>query len=245
MGDFSYVPSKASISFNGVDIGIPNGDSFSYSFKKPEIREEFMKEQGSCTMKSDNKYDFSGISTEKLITIKENSNHYNCYGLACKEDKCPLKVIRGSCRNGGAPQIFIDELERREKEVSQDIPTEEPSGDFKSYTNGGIKETAVNGEVKPMYQLLDPDFLEGIAKVLTMGAQKYAPDNWKKVGKDEYVRAIMSHYIKWRKGELLDSESGLPHLYHMATNAMFVDWHDKNQKGKSSLEDLPKVYAQG
>ena len=32
---------------------------------------------------------------------------------------------------------------------------------------------------KPMFELIDPYFEEDIAKVLTMGAKKYAKDNWK------------------------------------------------------------------
>jgi hypothetical protein len=67
---------------------------------------------------------------------------------------------------------------------------------------------------KPDYFLIPPDALEGIAKVFTYGASKYAPDNWLKVSPpSRYFSAAMRHIIASRK-EVLDPESGLRHLDH-------------------------------
>ena len=73
--------------------------------------------------------------------------------------------------------------------------------------------------------------LGGFAKALyevglvgTFGANKYSDDGWKYVdnGIERYLSAMLRHYIKYKNGELIDEESGLPHLSHMAWNALAV-----------------------
>lgn len=108
--------------------------------------------------------------------------------------------------------------------------------DFKTNNKGGIKEVAIKGKVKTMFQLLDPIFIEGFAEVLTMGALKYAPDNWKKVDQEEYLRAIYHHLNEYRKGTKKDDESGMSHLYHIACNAMFLDWFDRQESNEEERE---------
>lgn len=63
-----------------------------------------------------------------------------------------------------------------------------------------------------------------IAAVLTFGATKYGIDNWKYVdnAKQRYEDALERHLNAWRQGEALDSETGLHHLAHAATNVLFL-----------------------
>lgn len=77
---------------------------------------------------------------------------------------------------------------------------------------------------KLRFDLIIPEFEEEIAKVLTMGAKKYAADSWRRVpeAKDRYYAALRRHISAWRKGEVLDTESGLQHLAHAACNIMFL-----------------------
>ena len=76
---------------------------------------------------------------------------------------------------------------------------------------------------KPKYSLIPPKPIEGLARVLTYGAQKYKPNNWKKC-KDTsvYVDALMRHLEAHRSGILFDGESGLPHLHHALCNLVFL-----------------------
>ena len=39
----------------------------------------------------------------------------------------------------------------------------------------------------------------------------------------------MRHLIAWRKGELIDPESKLPHLAHAGCNLIFLNWQDNNE----------------
>ena len=77
---------------------------------------------------------------------------------------------------------------------------------------------------KNRLDLIEPEFIEGVGKVLTFGANKYEPNNWQKVedAEDRYYAAALRHLIAWRKGEKTDPESGLSHLDHVACNIMFL-----------------------
>ena len=76
---------------------------------------------------------------------------------------------------------------------------------------------------KLQYHLIPPSTLKGLAQVLTYGANKYSAENWRTVDdKNRYVSALYRHLELWREGEVLDSESGLPHLSHALTNVAFL-----------------------
>lgn len=96
---------------------------------------------------------------------------------------------------------------------------------------------------KPRMDLIEPEFLEGIAKVLTLGASKYAPDSWKtQVSEPErrYYAAALRHLVAWKKGEKTDPESGLSHIYHAACNLMFLEYFER-KASKSSLKSIPFI----
>lgn len=82
---------------------------------------------------------------------------------------------------------------------------------------------------KARYDLVLPEFEEGVAEVLTFGADKYEENSWQKIDDREnrYYAALRRHIAAWRKGEELDPESGLPHLAHAACNIMFLMYKDK------------------
>jgi hypothetical protein len=82
---------------------------------------------------------------------------------------------------------------------------------------------------KLLYDLITPEFLEGLAAVLTHGAEKYEPNNWQFVenGVSRYRNALYRHLEAIRKGEYIDPDSGLPHYYHCAANLMFLSYIDK------------------
>lgn len=84
---------------------------------------------------------------------------------------------------------------------------------------------------KNRLDLIEPEFIEGVGKVLTFGADKYEPNNWQKVedAKDRYYAAAMRHLMAWRKGEREDPESGLSHLDHVACNIMFLQYFEREE----------------
>lgn len=75
---------------------------------------------------------------------------------------------------------------------------------------------------KPRMDLLPFDALYEVAKVLSFGTEKYSENSWKKVEAKRYEAAMLRHLAQYKAGELLDKESGLTHLSHLACNALFI-----------------------
>ena len=87
---------------------------------------------------------------------------------------------------------------------------------------------------KPRWDLVHLDLIEDMAKVLTFGARKYADDNWIKVpgAKKRYLAAHLRHMTKYYEGEILDPESGLPHLDHADCCLHFIKYFQKYGGGE-------------
>jgi len=81
---------------------------------------------------------------------------------------------------------------------------------------------------KLRYGLLPPLALAETVKVLTFGAEKYEPDNWKQVpdSKRRYFDAAQRHLWAYKDNEVLDPESGIHHLAHAMCCLMFLYEHD-------------------
>ena len=69
---------------------------------------------------------------------------------------------------------------------------------------------------KPRFELIPAEAELALASVLTYGAKKYAPDNWRLVPdlQKRYEGAMKRHMNAHKMGEKVDAESGLPHLWH-------------------------------
>ena len=86
-------------------------------------------------------------------------------------------------------------------------------------------------EGKPMVSLINPKFIEGLASVMTQGAYKYGRYNWQECKEPyRYLDALLRHTLKYWDGEKVDTESGKSHLYHIAFNAMALDYLDNKLK---------------
>lgn len=84
---------------------------------------------------------------------------------------------------------------------------------------------------KPPMDLIDPDFLIGLANVLGFGAKKYDRWNWKKgIALSRLISAAYRHLTSINNNEDLDKETGLQHAFHLAACAMFLAHTIKNRK---------------
>lgn len=78
-----------------------------------------------------------------------------------------------------------------------------------------------DGKIRPT--LVPTELIRAVAAVREYGTQKYRdPDNWKMVSPERYRNALYRHWLAYLEGEEKDSESGLPHMWHLATNAAFL-----------------------
>lgn len=85
---------------------------------------------------------------------------------------------------------------------------------------------------KLRWDLLPLDSIEGIVRTLTasIASGKYVENSWQNVenAKARYFAAAMRHIVAYQKGEYIDPDSGLPHLYHIQTNFMFLTWLEEH-----------------
>jgi hypothetical protein len=95
---------------------------------------------------------------------------------------------------------------------------------------------------KIQMELLPLRELREVARVLTYGAKKYAPDNWKKVSnaKERYTGALLRHLTEYREGNAFDYETcsdPLRHIAQVACNALFLLYFELQES--STKSDAP------
>lgn len=84
---------------------------------------------------------------------------------------------------------------------------------------GGIK----HDQNKSRLDLIDAEFLEGLGHVLRFGANKYATHNWRGgINYSRLIGAAYRHLGAINRGEDIDGESSMPHIYHLACCVMFL-----------------------
>ncbi len=83
-------------------------------------------------------------------------------------------------------------------------------------------------EGKLRYDLTHPVAQEGLVKVLTKGAEKYAPRNWEKgMAWSKVLASMKRHIAAFEKGEDFDPETGELHIDHVQCNAHFLSAYYK------------------
>ena len=86
--------------------------------------------------------------------------------------------------------------------------------------------------------LIPPELFQAVGEVLTAGAAKYGPRNWEKGLKySRCIGAILRHLVSFMSGEVMDPESGLPHIDCVIVNAMFIS--TSMRRGMDEFNDLP------
>lgn len=102
-------------------------------------------------------------------------------------------------------------------------PEQEHSTEF-CEARPGVTAGVKHDRGKDRWDLLPSGSARELVQVLTFGAAKYHPDNWRKVpdARARYYAAAMRHLAAWRDGEQLDEESGLPHLAHALCCIVFL-----------------------
>jgi hypothetical protein len=81
-------------------------------------------------------------------------------------------------------------------------------------------------EGKTKWSLVHFGSLIPMVQVLTFGALKYEPHNWKKtINRDELLESAMRHLTALVDGEENDPESKISHAGHVMCNMLFYSFH--------------------
>lgn len=92
---------------------------------------------------------------------------------------------------------------------------------------GGVKYD----QGKPPISLVDSEWVEGVAKVLGFGANKYDKHNWRGgISFSRLLDACLRHVAAINRGEDIDPESNLPHVFHASCCLMFLSWMMNHRK---------------
>ena len=77
---------------------------------------------------------------------------------------------------------------------------------------------------KDRWDLVPYAALREIVYVLTFGATKYGPENWKQVpeARNRYFAALQRHLYAWWTGQQTDPETGTNHLAHAGACLLFL-----------------------
>ena len=98
-----------------------------------------------------------------------------------------------------------------------------------------LKEEGVkNDDGKLRWDLMPFEPLDALAEVVTYGANKYKPNNWQSLKSDRLFAAGMRHLSKYKQGEIIDAESGLPHLNMAFCNLYFLVYQSFTRKGRDA-----------
>jgi hypothetical protein len=85
---------------------------------------------------------------------------------------------------------------------------------------------------KNRMELMSEPAIDGLARVLTYGAKKYAADNWRKgMTWRRLIGAALRHLFEFSRGNDVDPESGLPHIDHALCCLMFLSEYQKRGIG--------------
>ena len=116
-----------------------------------------------------------------------------------------------------------------------DYTEESPDGfrlGLKEEWLAGTEEFTKFDTEKNRLELLEPEFILGVGRIITYGAKKYSAHNWKKAKPEDVERikgALLRHMLAYLNGELIDDETCESHLYHASCCAMFLDYFDRKK----------------
>ena len=110
--------------------------------------------------------------------------------------------------------------------------------------SGKLIEGTKFDQGKTRIDLLPPEFVIAVSKILTYGSVKYEDHNWRKgIAYSRVAGALLRHLFAYLGGEIQDPETGMSHLWHAACNLAFLitfDAHPEQYKEFNDLYIYPK-----
>ncbi len=95
-------------------------------------------------------------------------------------------------------------------------------------------------QLMPLLEMCPPAFLTDLGKLYAFGADKYAPDNWRKgYAWSLTFNALLRHLQLTLQGEWVDPESGLPHLVHVAWHCATLHTFEREHLGTDDRVHKP------
>lgn len=98
---------------------------------------------------------------------------------------------------------------------------------------------------KLRFDLIPPSVERALASVLTYGAKKYDDRNWENGIKFSRIYgAVRRHLNSFWDGTDIDSESGMPHLWHALCGIAFLISYEAEGSEYDGYDDRPRERTQ-
>lgn len=93
---------------------------------------------------------------------------------------------------------------------------------------------------KPSISHIPPETLLGVMEVFGFGGKKYGKYNFRNpMDHTRALDALFRHGFSILKGEDIDPESGMPHIYHLICSAIIYDWQRLNHPDRDDRYKKP------
>lgn len=158
-------------------------------------------------------------ATSKQIHILADLNQ-------CSREKIKQILVEGGCK---LPGNCVGT-----KTKSKGVPLAGPPAKTDDIPQKPAKlPGAKNDDGKLQLSAVPPELIRAVAAVRAYGKAKYAEaEDWTKVEPKRFHEALLRHALAcWEDPYSVDTESGLPSLWHLATNAAFLCAMMKEAKG--------------
>lgn len=144
----------------------------------------------------------------------------------CNREKIKQILVEGGCK---LPGNYVGT-----KTKSKGVPLAGPPAKTDDNPQKPAKlPGAKNDDGKLQLSAVPPELIRAVAAVRAYGKAKYAEaEDWTKVEPKRFHEALLRHALAcWEDPYSVDAESGLPSLWHLATNAAFLCAMMKEAKG--------------
>jgi len=165
------------------------------------------------------KYDLEAAAAERAGRIKKVLDDVVCGLNKYGEDDQTVYELNGT--------YYVPKNEEKIKKSLQDAMDKAIEiGNTKHHIKGETNYHAKQDKGKAKLSLVPRRIIWDVATIREYGNNKYpdgGPDNWRTVDVTRYRDAAYRHFLRYLDDpEGVDSESGLPHLWHLACNIAFL-----------------------
>lgn len=162
-----------------------------------------------------------------MMTLEQKREYLKNY---CESRKCECDCVLEEVDNAWCK--LTENIETLcEQEINDSFEKVWPNDERTQLVteNAGNEAKADSGKPRPT--LVPISLVEAVMQIREYGCKKYHdPENWRKVEPQRYRDAMCRHLMAYLKGNELDDESGMPHLWHAACNIAFLIEMEENDE---------------
>lgn len=167
-------------------------------------------------------YDWFGCGKGSETTSSTTTINYV---PVCRWDKEGPEPIPEMTQDSNAHAKPWNEIAEWRDAIKQQKESKAPISTYPPKPDDGSRDQTVKTDAgKLELELIPTSLTKALGVVLTRGRKQYGRDTWKTVDTERIIGALERHLMKYKDDPYgLDKDSGLPHIFHVLCNAMFLN----------------------